>query len=421
MLTHFEIAPGISLSCIQDHRFKHSAMTFQYLRPMCTEEAAMNALIPSVLLRGCKSAPDLRRITQRLDDLYGASVSPISRRAGNCQTTGLYLSLMDDRFAPEGEALTEQAIAFLKELLFDYPTEQGGFLPDFVEGEKTNQIYAIEAEYNDKQTYCSRQLLKSMCREDPFGVSRMGEPADVEAITPQGLLRHYEKVRRESPVEVLYVGSAAPERMEGLVRQLFAGEDRSPAPLNADAPLHLSAPEDLQENLDITQGKLCMGFVTPVVNRDKEFPAMQVFNTVFGAGMTSKLFLNVREAMSLCYSIGSSYYGAKGILTVGAGIDFDKEQLTRDEILRQLDACRRGEITQEELTAGKEALLSSLRATSDSPGAIEGYYATAHLSGLNMTPERYMEVVEKVSLADVVAAARTVTLHSTYFLKGESQ
>ena len=81
MITHSEIAPGISLSCIQDHRFKHSAMTFQYLRPMCTEEAAMNALIPSVLLRGCKNAPDLRRITQRLDDLYGASVSPISRRA----------------------------------------------------------------------------------------------------------------------------------------------------------------------------------------------------------------------------------------------------------------------------------------------------------------------------------------------------
>ena len=104
-----------------------------------------------------------------------------------------------------------------------------------------------------------------------------------------------------------------------------------------------------------------------------------------------------------------------------AGIDFDKEQLTRDEVLRQLDACRRGEITGEELTAGKEALLSSLRATSDSPGAIEGYYATACLSSLNMTPERYMEAVEKVSLTEVVAAAQTVTLHSTYFLKGESQ
>ena len=38
-----------------------------------------------------------------------------------------------------------------------------------------------------------------------------------------------------------------------------------------------------------------------------------------------------------------------------------------------------------------------------------------------MTPERYMEAVEKVSLTEVVAAAQTVTLHSTYFLKGESQ
>ena len=93
--------------------------------------------------------------------------------------------------------------------------------------------------------------------------------------------------------------------------------------------------------------------------------------------------------------------------------------LVWQEILRRLSALTGR--TQEELTAGKEALLSSLRATSDSPGAIEGYYATACLSSLNMTPERYMEAVEKVSLADVVAAAQTVTLHSTYFLKGESQ
>ena len=107
-----------------------------------------------------------------------------------------------------------------------------------------------------------------------------------------------------------------------------------------------------------------------------------------------------------------------------------KRILTSDDVLALV---RRGEtelavraayelyLTGEELTAGKEALLSSLRATSDSPGAIEGYYATACLSSLNMTPERYMEAVEKVSLTEVVAAAQTVTLHSTYFLKGESQ
>jgi len=309
----------------------------------------------------------------------------------------------------------------LEEILLDFPTEGEGFLPAFVEGEKKNLISTIDSELNDKRTYAMGKLLKTMCRGDSFGLPRLGEPEDVAAIDPAGLLTHYRKILRESRIEIFYVGSAPAEAVAEYISPLVSRLGGREGALPPQTPFHPCPGQDVTETMEVSQGKLCMGFVTPIVNRDKEFPAMQVFNTVFGAGMTSKLFLNVREAMSLCYSIGSSYYGAKGILTVGAGIDFDKEQLTRDEILRQLDACRRGEITQEELTAGKEALLSSLRATSDSPGAIEGYYATAHLSGLNMTPERYMEVVEKVSLADVVAAARTVTLHSTYFLKGESQ
>ena len=97
-----------------------------------------------------------------------------------------------------------------------------------------------------------------------------------------------------------------------------------------------------------------------------------------------------------------------------------KQQLTREEVMRQIDACREGQITDQELRSAKEAVLSSLRATHDSPGAIEGYYATAALSGMNMTPAQYMEAVEAVTLEQVVAAAGTLQLHSTYFLKGAS-
>ena len=415
------LLPGVTLRSCRDDRFKQGCLSFQLVRPMTKEESAKNVLIPSVLLRGTKRCPDLRAITENLDELYGASVSPLVRRVGDYQTTGLYCGFMDDRFALPGDRVLAPMLRFLEEILLDFPTEGEGFLPAFVEGEKKNLISTIDSELNDKRTYAMGKLLKTMCRGDSFGLPGRGEPEDVAAIDPAGLLTHYRKILRESRIEIFYVGSAPTETVAEYISPLVSRLGGREGLLPPQTPFHPCPGQDVTETMEVSQGKLCMGFVTPIVNRDKEFPAMQVFNTVFGAGMTSKLFLNVREAMSLCYSIGSSYYGAKGILTVGAGIDFDKEQLTRDEILRQLDACRRGEITQEELTAGKEALLSSLRATSDSPGAIEGYYATAHLSGLNMTPERYMEVVEKVSLADVVAAARTVTLHSTYFLKGESQ
>ena len=183
-------------------------------------------------------------------------------------------------------------------------------------------------------------------------------------------------------------------------------------------PLKPGPGRDVTEEMDVAQGKLCMGFATPITNRSPEFPAMQLLNTLFGAGMTSKLFMNVREKLSLCYSVGSGYYSTKGILTVSAGIDFDKELQTREEVLRQLDACRNGDITEEELNAARAALLSSLRGTHDSPGAIEGYYSTGALSGLSMTREGYMQALEAVTKEQVAAAANTLQLHTTYFLKG---
>ena len=108
-------------------------------------------------------------------------------------------------------------------------------------------------------------------------------------------------------------------------------------------------------------------------------------------------------------------------MTVSAGIDFDKEEQTRREILRQLDACRDGQITPQELQAAQQAIVSSLRATHDSPGAVEGYYATAALSGLSLSVEDYEKSVLAVTVEDAVAAARQLELRATYFLRGGSQ
>ena len=415
------LLPGVTLRCCRENRFKQGCLSFQLVRPMTKGESARNALIPAVLLRGTKRCSDLRAITEHLDELYGASVSPLVRRVGDYQTTGLYCGFMDDRFALPGDQVLAPMIRFLEEILLDFPTEGGGFLPAFVESEKKNLISTIESELNDKRAYAMGKLLKTMCRADTFGLPRLGETEDVAAIDPVSLLRHYRTILRESPIEIFYAGSASAGAVAAYLRPLLSRLDRSCGKLAPQTPFTTCPGQDATETMEVSQGKLCMGFVTPVTNRDPEFPAMQVLNTIFGAGMTSKLFLNVRERLSLCYSVGSSYYGTKGIITVSAGIDFDKEQLTKEEILRQLDACRRGEISEEELNAGKEAILSSLRSTHDSPGAIEGYYATAALSGMNLTPESYMAAVECVNAAQVVAAARTVTLHSTYFLKGESQ
>ncbi len=421
MIKTIELLPGITLRCHADTRFKQGCLTFALVRPMNKEEAAMNALIPAILLRGSKNHPDLRTITLKLDDLYGASVGTQVRRIGDYQTTGLACGFVEDRFALNGDRILESMINFLRELLLEPVTEDDGFSRDYVESEKKNLIATIESELNNKGAYAMSRMLRSMCRADSYGIPRLGEASDVAAIESAALLRHYRRILRESPIHIFYVGSAPAETVAELLMPLLKGIDRDYVNLLGQTPFQDAGGGDMVERMDVAQGKLCLGYVTPITNRSADFAAMQVMNTMFGAGMTSKLFVNVREKLSLCYSIGSGYYGSKGILTVSAGIDFAKEQQTRDEIEKQLEAIRSGEITAAELTAAKEAILSGLRSTHDAPGAIEGYYSTAALSGMGMTPAEYMDAVRAVTAEQVSAAAGTLKLHTTYFLKGVNE
>ena len=421
MIQTLSLSPGVTLRCCPDDRFKKNALSIQLLRPMCREEAAMNALLTLVLLRGTKTCPDLRGITHRLDDLYGGYVAAQARRVGDVQTVGLYMELLDDRFAMEGDSVLAAGADFLRELLLDPLTVDGGFSPEFVEGEKKNLISAIDARRNDKRTYAAETMMQYMCQGDSFAVSRLGQKEDVAAVTPQGLYDHYRTILQTSRVEIFYVGSAPMERVAELVMPLArALASRAEGSIRQTPFTPAVPPREFSREMEVNQGKLSMGFTTGVTNTHADFAAMQVFNVIFGGGMTSKLFMNVREKLSLCYYASSGYFGSKGIMTVSSGIDTAQYQPAKEEILHQLALCAGGEISQQELDMAKQYMLSSLRSIPDSPGALESYYTTAAISGMPYDLPEYARAVEQVRLADVVRCASGVKLHTVFFLKGVS-
>ena len=419
MIKTIELFPGVTLRCCRDDRFKQGVLSLQFLRPMCREEASLNALLPAVLLRGCKSAPDMRSITLRLDDLYGASMGALVRRTGDIQSTGLSCGFIDDRFTLDGDSVFAPMLAFLEEILLDPVTVDGVFSPEYVASEKQNLIWTMEAQRNDKRTYAANQLLKQLCRDDSYGIPRLGEIPDVEASTPESLYAHYRKVLEESPVHLDYVGSAQAEAVAEALKPMLKKLAKAPIRLPAQTGVKTGSFTEQEEFLDVAQGKLGMGYVTPITLRDPRYAAMQVCNTIFGAGMTSKLFMQVREKMSLCYDIGSGFHGSKGIMTVSAGIEFHKKDIVQQEIIHQLQEILDGNISAEELAAAKEALLSMLRSYHDSPGAIEGYYASAAISGIGMDTRQFMAAVEAVELSHVIEAAKALQLQSVYFLRGD--
>ena len=105
-----------------------------------------------------------------------------------------------------------------------------------------------------------------------------------------------------------------------------------------------------------------------------------VANAIFGGNSNSKLFLNVRERLSLCYSVNSSLDKFKGLLVVQAGAEFDQLEQVRQEVLAQLDQVRSGAFTPEELQAAKSALVRMYRGTLDVPSQLEDFWLGQNLA-----------------------------------------
>jgi predicted Zn-dependent peptidase len=156
---------------------------------------------------------------------------------------------------------------------------------------------------------------------------------------------------QESEIVFFYVGPLEPERVISMLRKRFS--EFSPKEGYACPPTTVIRRADrvreVTEEMAVSQGKLNLGFRTGITVKDEDYYAMSVANEIFGASPVSKLFMEVREKQSLCYSIGSSYDLYKGMMKVSCGIDPDARDTACEAILQQWDRMCAGDITDEEI------------------------------------------------------------------------
>ncbi len=413
-----EILPGVYLTAVQSDKFKTGCFSLNLLRPMKKEEAAANALIPSVLLRGSESCPDIASISAKLDELYGASIGTLIRKKGEVQLVGFYCDYVQDEYVDE--PVFAPVMAFLAELLLNPRLENGAFPEAVVGSEKLNLENAMLSRINDKRTYAASQLIRTMCAGQPYGIPRIGDPDDLTEITAKSLYAHYRDLLATSRVELFYMGSLSPEAVTKVLQAALAELPRAEVfvPVGT-TPVPAARPvQEKTERLDVTQGKLSLGFFTDITAKDPRYPALVLAATVFGGGATSKLFTNVREKMSLCYYASASFEKFKGVLSVSSGVEFSKLETAKTEILRQLEACKAGDITDDELESARGYLVSDLKIAMDSPGRLDDYYMGQILLEQDGTMEDLASAIARVTKQEAADAIQALRLDTIYALEG---
>lgn len=403
---------------IKNDRFNTTLVSFNFYVPMAKETAAEYALLPFIMTTCSKDYPDFSRLNFKLAKLYGANLSASAEKVGDFQLLKIAISTIDDRFSLDNESLCDSALQLLTQLIFEPKIQDCAFCEEDVAREKRKAIEHIRGDLAQKRIYAKKRLIEEMYKDEPYGVAKCGAEEDVQKITGESLYNAWAKLLTTAFLRVNVISRSMPNGLfDGIAERLGTITRENIADCTQSAPtLQAKTVNTVVEEMDVAQGKLCMGFSSELYGDDSETAALTVMCDIFGGGPYSRLFTNVREKYSLCYYCASSSVKSKGLITVDSGIEKENATKAEREILNQLDIIKQNLFTDEEFESSIKSITDSFKSYNDSQGLLDAWYSLKIVKDKLLSPEEAAEDILKVTRNDVVYAARGVKLHTVYKL-----
>ena len=409
---------SVSLTSIKSDKFKTGMISFFLSRPLSSNVTALNLLLSGVLRRGSEKYPSMAHLNRRLDELYATSIEIKNARFGKNEVFLLSAEILDNAFICDGTDVLDGTAEVISQLLLHPLTENGAFPASAIKRERTTVQDAIKAEINNPKAYASGRCAEIMHREDKDFATVKDMLRTLEETDEVSLYSHYKDLIERSRLEVFYIGSESHEYVAEIIKKHFGEFCGKQTALNPIKPERLTELCEITEPFEVSQGKLSMGFRIGICADSEEYFAAVLFNEIFGGSPASKLFMNVRERLGLCYYCASSYDTYLGNITVSSGIDVSSLDVTKAEILRQLEDIQAGRISDAEIRAAKQSIAHWYRQMYDYPFELFSFYSTRRLFGITSSPAEYLEKFEAVTKEQIVIAANRVKLNAVYFLKG---
>lgn len=421
MFRKIELQQGVTLYVRKSDQFKTVNFAVKWKAALDEKTAAARAVLANILEDSNGKFQSQSALRNHLDDLYGTVLFTDVMKRGDTHIVSLNIECVNDEYLSHGGVL-DGTIELMRTVIFEPNMENGNFKREIVEREKKSVMERIRSQYDNKTKYAQKRMLELLRPDSHVSTSSDGTEEAVEALTEADLLATYESMIQEDAIDIYVVGDL--EEAE-IIQKLKATFDFRDRPGREDSivqqpdAVQVEDARRVREQQEMKQGKLHLGFSTPVKFGHPDYEKMQVTNGIFGGFAHSKLFMNVREKESMAYYVSSTYASHYGLLYVMAGIDAELEEKAVTLIKEQLAALQSGNVSELELDQTKALLNNSITSAFDSArGQIEVFDQFKGLDE-NFTAERLISRWKAVTKDDVMKMAKEIRLEVVYLLSGK--
>ena len=412
------IADGVNLTTVFNEKSKAQTLLVYMTIPLSSENATNMSLLYKVMLRGCAAYPNVKELCAVCEDNYACSIDVNQFKTGEMLTLSCGLSCLKNEYAINGEDIFAKGMELLGEFIFAPLLKDGVFDPGYLEREKSSLREQILALSNNKPRYALKRAVDLMCECEAYSIPSGGDIGLIDGVTPGSLTDFYHYVINNAVVNVIFAGDTDEETVKRHVTERLPFSPRSGVLPATEYIAKANEVRSFTEEADTEQSTLVMGWrIGSEPWKEKSF-ALTMFSEIFSQSPISKLFMNVREKLSLCYYCSSSLDRRKGVMFVTSGIDSSKAKRVKNAVISELDDIRNERVSKEEFESAVASVINACKAITDDPAQICSYYGTKILQERVVSPEEFIDKVKNVSLKDVADVADSITLDTVFLLKG---
>jgi len=401
-------------------KFKTNLIQIYFMLPLKNEkEAAMNALIPSVLERGSKNYKDNQLIKTQLENLYGSNMSFNILKRGENQILRFSLEMVNEKFLTHKSNLTVDAFNLLNDIIFNPLTEAGKFNEKYFKQEKEILKQDILSLINDKYSFTVENCLSRMCKNEKYGIYKMGSVSVLDQISNQELFDHYQKILSQAKRSLFLVGNFKSSFVNDLFEntELQAGDDIFDE--QTEVVYRDKKIDFYEQELRVNQARLSIGFRTGITRKMPDYYSLLVFNSLIGGSTHSRLFQEIREKRSLAYYVSSSIETTKGLLLINSGINAENKEKVIELVKKEIAAVAAGDFSEEEFMRSKKSIINHLKQDLDSNKALSAHFLLSLVNNKEESINQTIKGVEAVNREDIIAVAEKLKMDTIYLLKSE--
>ena len=399
-----QIKNKVNLYFLENDAYKTNRITINFYSKLDKKTTSYASVLSKLMIRANKKIKTSLELERELNNLYGASLFSSYTKYGDIICYSFGLDILKDKFA--GEVIESKAL----EILADCVLYQTDFNEEYLFQEKENQINTIHAKENDKKALTITNLIKLLADGEPYALSEDGEIEDIAEIDLEGLIDFYDYTFLKLPCDIICSGEFDVGTTTDKITELFKGYDAEKE-MPSSKCHNFTETRFLIEKEELSQSKLAMGFCLGKGTAEEK----TIFNAIFGATPYSKLFINVREKMSLCYYVGSKIDLFKNILGVESGINKEDYEKAKMGIEKQLEDMVLGYFDEKDINDAKRAVLQSLKQAKASVSAREQMFIKERLLGEELNEES----LQNVSKEAIINVAKDCKLEVVYLMESK--